>query len=480
MILHQAQHPKSLGVFFATEMWERYGFYVVQTLIALYLAYHLNWPDQQVYALVGSFTALTYLSPIVGGWIADHFIGQRLAILFGCLVLFGSYLLLSLLHSGQGLCLALAGITVGSGLLKPNISALLGNEYPEGSALRERGFTIFYLGLTAGILLGTTLPSVIHQRYGWSAAFVSAALSMVLSAGVFVLGVRRYAIRDYQDKLNLSVFKLVATALAIALLWTCSWLVLATPSLADRLFCAVVVLALGYLTLSIKTDPPEQARQTAVIGLLCVISVLFWAFYFQMFLSLTLFIARVVRPQLGGISFPAPYYVGIQSLGMIVFGGFMARNQAPLSKAQHGILTGNKFLLAMMLMTLAYGLIALACSFSPAESLVSPWVLILAYLVISVAELLLSPVGLSAVTVLASRNKVSTMMGVFFVSLGLGGFLSGKLAHLTALSDAHQPLSVLKAQYAASFQQILLILLAATVVSAALNKVIKRLLRSNE
>src|SRR5262245_54132396 len=144
-------HPPSLHTFFATEMWERYGFYVVQTLLALYLAFHFKWIDKRIYSLVGSFTALTYLSPLIGGWIADHLLGQKRAILTGAVFLFFSYLTLSWLTSDNGLAAALAGIAVGTGLLKPNISSLLGNEYPSGSAKRESGFTIFYMGITTGI-----------------------------------------------------------------------------------------------------------------------------------------------------------------------------------------------------------------------------------------------------------------------------------------------------------------------------------------
>ena len=138
-------HPQSLRTFFATEMWERYGFYAVQTLLALYLALHLYWPDEKVYILTGSFTALTYLSPVLGGWIADHLIGQKTAIFLGMFILLFSYASIGLIVTDLQLCLVLAGIAVGTGLLKPNISSLLGNEYPENSPNRESGFTIFYL-----------------------------------------------------------------------------------------------------------------------------------------------------------------------------------------------------------------------------------------------------------------------------------------------------------------------------------------------
>ena len=216
-------HPPSLRVFFATEMWERYGFYVVQSLLALYLALHFKWLDQRVYALVGSFTALTYLSPVIGGWIADHLLGQKRAILTGAIFLFFSYLALTLLTSDFGLPVALAGVAVGTGLLKPNISSLLGNEYPANSAKRESGFTIFYMGITTGIIFGTTLPSILNEYFGWSITFLSAAFGMIIAFSVFTFGAYHYKITDYYPH----EFRFIKLAKALGLmfiLWLASFI----------------------------------------------------------------------------------------------------------------------------------------------------------------------------------------------------------------------------------------------------------------
>ncbi|HAT8189743.1 TPA: MFS transporter, partial [Legionella pneumophila] len=191
------KHPKSLRIYFTTEMWERYGFYAVQSLLALYLALHFKWPDKEIYSLVGSFTALTYLSPLVGGWIADKLIGQKRAILLGAIVLFLSYCMLSLIDNSLALTSSLAGVAVGTGLLKPNISSLLGNEYPVGSTKRESGFTIFYMGITTGIILGTTLPSKFSEYFGWSASFTSASIGLIIAFVVFLFGIHQYKIKDY-------------------------------------------------------------------------------------------------------------------------------------------------------------------------------------------------------------------------------------------------------------------------------------------
>jgi len=479
-------HPVSLRVFFATEMWERYGFYVVQSLLALYMAMHFQWHDDRVYALVGSFTALTYLSPVVGGWIADHLLGQKRAVIAGAIVLCLSYVVLTLVgseiglitalvSSETGLIAALAGVAVGTGLLKPNISSLLGNEYPIDSPNRESGFTIFYMGITTGIILGTTLPSYLNLYFGWSKSFASAALGMVIALIVFTFGVKRYKIEDYHP-FDYSHWKILKALGLLAVLWIIAFYTLSHPNFANIAFISVVIVSLSYLVLAIKNESPRQARQTMVIGFLCIISVMFWAFYFQMFMSLTLFIARMVEPTLLGINFPPPYYVGVQSFGMLIFGYFLARKIPQVNSIQSGIRTGNKFLLAMIFMCAAYALITFVSRESSGDHLLSPWYFIPAYLFISIAELLLSPVGLAAITVLASRKKVSTMMGIFFVSLGIGGYLSGKLASLTSVTLGTQSIGALKVHYAESFGRLFLILLAATCICALINFYIRHLL----
>lgn len=469
------KHPKSLRIFFATEMWERYGFYVVQSLLALYLALHFKWPDEQIYALVGSFTALTYLSPVVGGWIADKLIGQKRAVLLGAIILFLSYCLLSLIDNVTVLTASLAGVAVGTGLLKPNISSLLGNEYLQGSARRESGFTIFYMGITSGIILGTTLPSFLNQALGWAASFTSAAVGMVIAFLVFSFGIKKYHIKDY----NPFVFhykKVIAALLLIMLLWAFSFYILSSPQLANVTFGLVVLFSAAYITYAVSGEHANQSRQTLVIGLLCIISAVFWSFYFQMFMSWTLFISRVVEPTLWGIPFPAPFYVTIQSIGMLLIGYFLVQKNPKLNLIERGLSIGKKFLLAIFITTLAYTVIVLATNFTEQTALLSPLLIIPAYLLFSLAELLLSPVGLSAITLLADKNKVSTMMGIFFVSLGIGGFLSGKLASLTAIPTGEKDIAILKSLYAAAFTQQLGILFIAALGCLVLFAVIKFLL----
>jgi len=295
---------------------------------------------------------------------------------------------------------------------------------------------------------------------------------------VFSFGIYRYRIADYYPYQH-QPEKIVYASVLIALLWLGSFFILRDPMLANGVFGAVVILSLAYILSTVRQESATQARQTIVIGLLCLISVMFWAFYFQMFLSLTLLLKRVAQPTLFGMPFPPPYYVAIQSLGLIIFGILLSRSKHALTLTERSIRIGNKFVLSIICMAIAYVLITIACYASDDASLISPLYFIPAYLMFALAELLLSPVGLAAITMLSSHKKVSTMMGIFFVSLGLGGFLSGKLATITAIpKDQIDTLSVaaLKVHYANSLSHLLYLLLAATVICMVLNRVIKVLI----
>ncbi len=471
-------HPPSLRIFFATEMWERYGFYVIQSLLTLYLAFHFHWQDKSIYTLVGTFTALTYLSPLIGGWIADHLLGQKKAIILGALFLLLSFCSLIFIRSDKALIASLANIAIGTGLLKPNISSLLGNQYPVDSPQREGGFTIFYMGITTGIILGTFLPSLMNEYWGWPASFFSAAIGIVIALTVFIYGIYRYKIADYHP-IVLEPYSVLLAFFLLLAMYVLFTMTLYNEKLAIFVFSFIVLFSFGYLVYA-SIREPEQARYTVIIGLLCLISVAFWTFYFQMFLSLTLFITRLVDPKIMGVPFPPPYYVGVQSIGMLIFGYFLARKKRELNFSQNAMQTGNKFFFAMLFMTLAYSLITVLSNIYTGVTLLSPLYLLPAYLMISIAELLLSPVGLSAITLLANRKRVSTMTGIFFVSLGTGGFLAGELAKLTSVDPTALSLRELSLHYASSFTQLLIILVITSLTCLILNRFIALLLKNTQ
>lgn len=456
---------RSLPIFFGTEMWERYGFYVVQSLLALYLALKVHMLDEKIYTLVGSFTALTYISPIMGGWIADHFLGQRKAVLAGGVFLFLAYLLLTFSLSITHLMLSFSGIAIGTGLLKPNISSLLGRQYLPSDPKRNSAFTIFYLGITTGIILGTTLPSQLQVWFGWKTCFFSAAMGALLSVLVFSTGIKVLKIPEYAVlKYSAGVNWLAALGL-IFLSYLIFYLVLSHPNLANAFFILVVIWAvLIVLKIAFLKEKADQRRKTLSLLILFAISTCFWAFYFEMFMMLTLFITRVVNPMVLGIHFPAPYYVTVESLGMIVFGVLLSKLWARETYKNIAFSISIKFMIAIVFILLAYGIILITSSNS-SISLLSAWPILLAYLLISLAELMLSPIGLAAVTRLAGPHVVSTLMGVFFVSLGIGGFLSGQLAKFAVIQTTSENLVQVKASYFHGFLILSLILIGVLVLT---------------
>lgn len=474
-------HPKELKIFFLTEMWERYGFYTVQTLLTLYLVMAFKWEDQNVYPLVGTFTALTYLTPVLGGWIGDKFLGQKRSVFIGAFLLFLSYIALGYITNEYQLNICLAGIAVGTGLLKPNISSLLGKIYPIGAPGRERGFTIFYMGITAGIVLGTTLPSYIKNHFGWHASFSSASIGLIFAMFIFAYGVNRFGIKDYKEYVH-NLNNIALAWIILFAMWLGCFLILHNPQVGENLFIIISAFSIGYLVSTIAREDKEQSKKTLVILVLCLMSVVFWAFYFQMFLSITLLLKRVANPTLFGMNFPPPYYVAVQSIGMIIFGVLLGlQKKRSKNIASQSISAGNKFLLATIFLTLSYALITVVCYSSTDNLLLSPLYFIPAFMMISVAELLLSPAGLSTVTLLSNNKKVSTMTGIFFVSLGIGGFLSGKIAELTSVSEHIDfPLSTgeLKFHYGLTFNHLLNILIFAVIICILLNYVIKYLMRT--
>jgi proton-dependent oligopeptide transporter, POT family len=472
-------HPSSLKIFFSTEMWERYGFYVLQTLMALYLSTYYNWDDDKTYSLVGSFTAITYVSPIVGGYIADKHIGQKKAIIYGAAILLFNYVILTVFRNTQSTLFSLAGIAVGTGLLKPNISSLLGNQYPQGSRYKDSGFTIFYMGITAGIILGTTLPSIIRDDFGWAACFFSAACGLLLAIVIFTIGIKKYQITDFLHSSETKSNKIYPTFILLTILWTLSFLTLQSKQIALVIFVAVAVYSSYYIFSTAKKEPHSQRKKTHAIFYLCIISVLFWSFYFQMFLSLTLFITRTVAPSIATLSFPAPYYVGIQSFGIIVFGFIFSKVWAILKPRVIINSLVNKFCTGMVLIFTAYVIVVYAIKTSPTGEYVSPILIMSAYLLISMAELLISPVGLSAITTLASRQKVSTMTGIFFVSLGLGGHISGYLAQIASVNDLSQGLSSYKQTYLESFIILTSLLFLCVIASFLLSAWVKASCKKN-
>jgi POT family proton-dependent oligopeptide transporter len=474
-----SRYPKSLPIFFSTELWERYGFYVVQSLLALYLTSQYKLTDAETYSLVASLTALTYVSPIFGGYIADNWLGQKMSVLVGAVVLAVNYFLLALNISFYFMTFSLAGVAVGTGLLKPNISSLLGRQFKKNCPKRERGFIIFYMGITAGIVLGTTVPPLLQQSYGWYACFFSAAIGLLVALATFSFGIKYFNVVDYAKVEEEKIYARFKAGMLLVVLWNLAFIVLSRPNIATFFFVLVICFTFAYLIKLIRIEKGEQRKRVISMLLLCVLSVLFWTFYFQMFLSLTLFITRAVKLKVLGIYFPAPYYIAVESVAMIILGFIFTRYNLIKSKKHVAISTATKFTLSLFLMLIAYLLIIFSMHGVKGNVRIEPTFILLGYSVIAGAELLLSPVGIAAFTVLARPKRVSTMMGIFFISLGLGGFFSGYLAKLSSVNSAQTSLLLLRENYEHAFVILAMLLFGALCIGIAFTWIIHRFFPAN-
>ena len=468
------RQPGGLLPMLGTEMWERYGFYVVQSLLALFLSLQLNLADENVYSIVGTFTALAYIMPVIGGVIADKLIGQKLAVLFGCISLLFSYLFLGFFYGSLNcLYIALSGIAVGTGLLKPNVSCLVGSLYNPGDPRRDGGFSIYYAGMAFGILIGTTVPYSLQEAFGWRITFLSPAFALLFASFVFYFGTKIFKIKN-NNEIEHSFIKVILAIFFAILIGVIAFILLDFPTIASIFFIVLATCSVISVLVIAMGEKPHQRGKTISFLILCFISVLFWTLYFQMFLSLTLFIYNCVQKTFLGISMHATYYVAIQSVGLVIIGPLLSPIFSRFYIKRDALDSWLKFSLSIVFMMLAFGLIVLSVQSTSNQELVSPFWLIIAYLCVSVAELLLSPVGLSMSTKLVRPQVVGLMMGIFFVSLGIGGYLAGELAKIANVSQNASYVKM-KAVYLHAFTDYLLIALGVFVLSFFLLIMLRRL-----
>ncbi len=414
-------------------MWERYGFYVIQSLLALFLTLQLDLSNSKTYSIVGTFTALSYIMPILGGYISDQLLGQKMAVIFGCVTLFISYFYLSFFfNSPTTLAISLGGIAIGTGLLKPNIACLVGNLYESGDSRRDGGFSIYYAGMALGILIGTTIPILLKHAYGWQLTFFTPGIALVVALFIFLFGIKKFKIKN-SNPISLNLPKLVNAAFLSIIAWVSAFILLDYPFAAFLFFLIIAIGSVFIVTGIAMKEKKVQRAKTFSFLILCFISVLFWMLYFQLFLSLTLFIYHCLKTHLWGLHMHPTYYIAIESLGLVLFGPLLSPVFSKFALRQDAIDASVKFILSIFFLVIAFLLVILSIIFTHKTALISPLWIIFAYLSVSFAELLLSPVGLSMSTKLVRPQVVGLMMGIFFVSLGVGGYLAGLLAQLSSV-----------------------------------------------
>lgn len=435
------RHPKALPYLFLTEMWERFGFYVVQGMLVLYMTKSFGFSDDKSYTILGVFTALAYISPMVGGFLADALLGFKQAIFVGGLFLILGYGLLSL-PLEHGFYVALAVIIVGNGLFKPNISSLLGALYAPGDSGRDSGFTIFYIGINVGVLFAGISSGVIKNHFGWHAGFALASFGLIIGLFTFALGLKSGAMKlnmrptlakhknIFLKKRLLFIYGIITIAV-IAFLLQSRWV-------GDYLLPAVGIALLFFIfSLAARQDDLYRKR-LVTLNALIISSIVFWTIYLQMFFSVNLFIERLVNRTSLGFEIPTTAFYSAEAVFIILLGPIMAWSWQFLNQSNRNPSPLIKFIFAIAFVGLGFLALAMSTFFPDSKNLVNPLWILFAYFLITIGEMLLSPIGLSAVTMLSPPQLTGMMMGIWFVALGFGGEFAGWLAKLSSVKDVAQ------------------------------------------
>ena len=432
-----SKQPAVLPVFFATEMWERFGFYMIQALLVLYMTSSVfGFSDSKSYAILGAVSAMAYVMPIIGGYLASRVLDyEHAVVLGGCLLVIG-YALLAL-HNENLFYIALAVMTIGTGFFKPNVSCYLGDFYHKEDSGREKGYTIFYIGINAGILLSTISSGYLVRYFDWHMPFLLASLGLIFGTALFVIWLRRLKKTHHFHRIKPSTaskkpIEIALVYLSIPLQIGLSYFIIQHKIFANEfmLWGGIAIFA-GLALYAFKYSAIERKKLHAAL-LLTTISIVYWSLYFQMYFSMNLFIARAVDRHLFSWHLPTPLFSSAETIFLIIAGPFLGILWQKLAVKNKNPSTPFKFALSMLITAAAFLLIFLGTRLAQG-GLNNMLFLLGGYCLISITELLLSPIGLAMVTILAPHELVGLMMGVWFVSLGLGEKLAGVIANYAAI-----------------------------------------------
>ena len=443
-------HPRGLFVLFFAEMWERFSYYGMRALLIFYLTQHWMFSDGDASLVYGAYTSLVYIVPVLGGYLADRWLGQRKAVAFGALLLtFGHFLMAFEGSGGQAdpainiFWLALSFIIVGSGFLKANISVLVGQLYPRTDLRRDGAYTIFYIGINLGATLGVLVAGYLGQTFGWSWGFGAAGVGMLLGLAVFVRG--RPALEGHGEAPDPE--RLARPVAGIRFEWTLYlasfasvalvWLVIRHQDLVGSLMLVCGAVLLGYILLTALTRLDREARDRILaILFLLLLQPLFWGLFEQAGASLNLFTDRYVDRAMFGIDVPASIFQSINSIFIILLGPLFAGLWVLLGRRGLEPSTPAKFGLGLLQVGMGFLVLVWGAQAAGVANPTPVILIFLIYLLHTTGELCLSPVGLSAMNRLAPVQMASLIMGAWFFATAGGQFIAGKISQATGAENA--------------------------------------------
>ena len=441
-------HPRGLSTLFFTEMWERFSYYGMRALLILFMTAPLTegglgFDTAVAGAVYGLYTSMVYMMTLPGGWIADRFIGQRRAVFYGGILIASGHFSMafpSLLTFYLGLFL----IVLGTGLLKGNISVLVGQLYAQGDQRRDAGFSIYYMGINLGAFISPLVCGYLGQQIDWHYGFAAAGVGMVLGLVQYALGGKYLGTAGLHPAPAASPEAanrarrqamiwggLTATAVIVLAVGIYTGALPITVSqIADAAgygLLIITVVFFGWLFFSPEWTPEERKR-LYLVGVFFLAAAIFWSLFEQAGSTLNLFADRDTRTSILGWSFPSSWFQSMNSLFVWTFAPLFAWMWLALGRRGSEPSTPLKFASGLILVGAGFGVLIVGARLAEGGVQVSPMWLIVVYLLHTFGELCLSPVGLSAMTKLAPARIAGLIMGVWFLAASVGNFIAGRLS----------------------------------------------------
>ncbi len=422
------KQPKALYLLFFAEMWERFSFYGMRVLLFLFMTKHFMWDTAFSGQVYGSYTGLVYLTPMLGGYLADRYLGAKKAILLGgILMMFGHFILA--FETEFTFFIALALIIFGNGFFKPNISTLVGKLYEKNDSRRDSGFTIFYMGINLGAMLATLICGYLGEKVGWGYGFGVAGIGMLIGLIIFQIGQKRLLANIGNPPTKLQKIEKTKTK---------------------------------------KTLTTTEKQHVLVIFIMAFFTIFFWGAFEQAGSSLTLFADREVDRVISFLNWeiPTTFFISLNPIFILLLAPLFSILWMKLSKIGKEPTTPIKFVIGLMLLASGFVVVAFGAKESLETGSANYMYLVVAYLLHTLGELCISPVGLSMVTKLAPIKFASLLMGVWMGAVFLANFVGGIFAG-TYETMNHQDFFMLPAYLAGGAGIVLLL------ISNKINKMMK-------
>jgi len=456
-------HPTGLYVLFFTEMWERFSYYGMRAILLLFLIDNvrggLGLTEAEGAAIYGIYTASVYLLSLPGGWIADNLLGQRKSIWYGGLIIMAGHIILAFPAGTALFYTGLCVVALGTGLLKPNISTIVGELYPEGGARRDAAFSIFYMGINLGSFLGITIVGYLGQKVGWHYGFGAAAVGMGLGIITFrMLGQKHLgqygnepdrsaratpagmvdsaptseSVPTQSNTGNRSLIGfLVGIGAMLVVMQLTGVLDLTTAQgLAKAMGTIISLIAVSYFLYILLAGglTAVEKKRVAVLFVFFMAAAVYWAGNEQQGSSLQIFADRYTDLNFFGWQMPSSWFQNLNPAFILLFSPMLAALWIFLANRKINYSVPAKMATSLILLGLAYVIMVVAANLVVAGERTSALYLTFTYLFFTLGELFLSPVGLSSFTKLAPKRYASQLMGLWFVGSSLGNLIAGLFA----------------------------------------------------